>query len=126
MAEPEPRRRLPALAVALVLLVAVVLVALGAWALYTGIDTGRTRHGYTMSIEGDGARWRGLSHVAVGLAMLAVLMKTRRAALWIRYRVTRHTKATKRRKVYWMTRNRSASRRTAASTSFWMSSICAT
>jgi hypothetical protein len=61
-----------------------VLSGLGLLALATGsVEARWTRHGYTSALQGDSAHAFGLTILFFGLLPLALVARSRRAAMWI-------------------------------------------
>ncbi|MGV8803982.1 MAG: hypothetical protein ACWA6Y_03345 [Polaromonas sp.] len=75
---PKHERRI---AIGLAVLIAVVMVSLGALAIISGVSTGSTKSHGTVTLLGSRARWFGAVQVCLGMLALALAMPTKKVAL---------------------------------------------
>lgn len=81
MPTPDPPQRPGRVAIALAALIAVVMLALGAWSILEGHHVGQTRQGAIVSLDGDAARWMGGVQICIGMLPLMLAMPNKKAAL---------------------------------------------
>lgn len=86
---PDQIQREKRIVVAIAVLFALTLVALGVWSIINGFHTGHTKQGISVTVNGAAARWMGAFEACLGMLMLSLAMPSKKAALrWLTFWVT--------------------------------------
>lgn len=81
MTTPQDEKRGKTIAIALAGLFALVLIGLGALAIWDAHFVGTTKRSVTVVTQGVSAQWMGGLQISLGLLMLGLAMPSKRAAL---------------------------------------------
>ena len=80
MNTPDDDKRQKRIVIALVILFASVMAALGLWSIAEGYYFGQTKKGTAVVLDGNPARWMGLAQICIGMFIAVLAMPNLAAA----------------------------------------------